>query len=353
MHCPTLKELPLPPQGKTGWPWTQESPQLPDTMPDCFPWPRISIVTPSYNQGRFIEETIRSVLLQGYPNLEYVIIDGGSTDNTLEIIRKYEKWIYYWVSEKDSGQAHAVNKGFKIHSGDICGWLNSDDVYAQEAFSSVSFTWFNSDQPSMIYGDAVSTDITLRPYSKKVMKNYSLETMILGKSMPQPSVFFSKGLFDKIGPLDEDLFYNLDFEFFFRAWSNNYAEKFFYLPRILAYSRVYAETKCNTGGWRRIEEKVGVLKRSWNKHLLFRHNPTKWRPVFAIAFAALARQYLENGRPNKALSLYVNAYRLSKKTACHMLMAIPHVIANKILRPKPPWLMPDENRLSKNGHNSY
>jgi cellulose synthase/poly-beta-1,6-N-acetylglucosamine synthase-like glycosyltransferase len=91
MRCPTLRELPPPPQGKIGWPWTIESPQLSDIMPGGCPWPRISIVTPNYNYGQFLEETIRSVLLQGYPDIEY-IMDAGSTDNSIEIIRKYEKW---------------------------------------------------------------------------------------------------------------------------------------------------------------------------------------------------------------------------------------------------------------------
>jgi len=119
MRCPTLEELPAPPQGKFGWPWTEESPQLPEKQPSGKPWPKISIVTPSYNQADFIEETIRSMLLQGYPNLEYIIIDGGSTDKSVEIIQKYEPWLSYWVSESDRGQTHAVNKGFAMCKGEI------------------------------------------------------------------------------------------------------------------------------------------------------------------------------------------------------------------------------------------
>ena len=91
MHCPTLNELPPSPPDKTGWPWTEESQQLTDVVSNDNPWPKISIVTPSYNQGQFIEETIRSILLQGYPSLEYIIIDGGSTNNSVEIIKKYER----------------------------------------------------------------------------------------------------------------------------------------------------------------------------------------------------------------------------------------------------------------------
>ena len=93
-------------------------------MPDGSDWPRISIVTPSYNQGQYIEETIRSILLQGYPNLEYIIIDAGSTDQTVEIIKKYEMFLSYWVSESDNGQAHAINKGLSLCTGEIFNWIN-------------------------------------------------------------------------------------------------------------------------------------------------------------------------------------------------------------------------------------
>src|SRR4051812_48252088 len=99
--------------------------------------PKISIVTPTLNQGNFIEETILSVIGQNYPNLEYIILDGGSTDNTIEIIKKYEKHLAYWSSEPDKGQSDAINKGFKIATGDILGWINSDDYYMPGIFNHI------------------------------------------------------------------------------------------------------------------------------------------------------------------------------------------------------------------------
>lgn len=128
MKAIEINKLPSAPEGKIGWPWTGGSAPLPERMPDGSLWPKISIVTPSYNQSQFLEEAIRSVLLQNYPNLEYIIIDGGSTDGSVEIIKKYEPWLAYWVSEKDKGIYAAMQKGIGLAQGDWVFFLGSDDI---------------------------------------------------------------------------------------------------------------------------------------------------------------------------------------------------------------------------------
>ena len=120
--------------------------------------PKISIVMPSYNQVEFIERSILSVLNQNYPNIELIIIDGGSTDATIDIIKKYEKSIAFWVSEKDQGQSDALNKGFKRCTGEIYGWLNSDDVYLPNVFKSVSLAFKKNQNKKIIFGDWLSID---------------------------------------------------------------------------------------------------------------------------------------------------------------------------------------------------
>jgi glycosyltransferase involved in cell wall biosynthesis len=136
---PTLESLPAPPRGKTGWPWTEETPQLGER--DAASLPTISVVTPSYNQGAYLEETIRSVLLQGYPKLEYIVFDGGSTDDSGEILRKYAPWLAHYEIEKDRGQAHAINKGLDRATGDVAAYLNSDDYYLPGALQHVARVW--------------------------------------------------------------------------------------------------------------------------------------------------------------------------------------------------------------------
>ena len=153
--------------------------------------PKITIVTPSYNQGQYLEETILSVIGQCYPNLEYFIFDGGSTDNSVEIIKKYEKHIDYWVSEKDNGQSHAINKGFERASGDILAWLNSDNMYMPGALFYMAQQMQNVALPAVYYGNCIhieNKDAQLFCSGSNVVKSSSLN-LELADYIIQPSSF--------------------------------------------------------------------------------------------------------------------------------------------------------------------
>lgn len=223
MRCPTLKELPPPPPGKTGWPWTEESPQLPDPMPDGSPWPKVSIVTPSYNQGQFLEEAIRSVLLQGYPNLEYVIIDGGSDDNSVEIIKKYEPWLAYWISEPDDGVYYAINKGIRVAKGEIIGHLNSDDFYESNVFGAVVEKFIENPQTDIVSGGATVFE-GMKDGNRKTIVQYlgqphtdlSLSNITMGSPIINAR-FFHRRVYDKVGLYNTRYRFAADREFLIRV----------------------------------------------------------------------------------------------------------------------------------------
>ena len=148
-NAPLIRELP-PVARRLGWPWTEGGP--PCDSPPGAGWPRVTIVTPSFNQGRFLEEAIRSVLLQAYPDLEYIVVDGGSSDGSVEILRRYEPWLSSWSSEPDRGQSDAINRGFARASGDIVTFLSSDDVYEPGTFQDVAGRWLESPEHGAIVG---------------------------------------------------------------------------------------------------------------------------------------------------------------------------------------------------------
>lgn len=213
-----LDVLPPPPRGKKGWPWTKESSQLAPRKPDGKDWPRISIVTPSYNQGRFVEETIRSVLLQNYPNLEYIIIDGGSTDGTLEIIRKYDRWLTYWESERDRGQSHAINKGFARCTGDIYNWLCSDDILLDNALEKVSRHMELSRPFWLIGGSYRINEKKLFSEKRPAPKSFGIDNFILWHLMPiaQPSVFWNKQMQNIANGVNEHLNFCMDVDLWYK-----------------------------------------------------------------------------------------------------------------------------------------
>lgn len=241
MRCPTLNALPPPPEGKAGWPWTEETSWVPENMPDGKPWPKISIVTPSYNQGRFIEETIRSVLLQGYPDLEYIIIDGGSTDKTVEIIQKYEPWITFWTSEPDGGQTNAINKGFKRSTGAIVAWLNSDDLYTAGALRTAATVFAEQPRSAVVYGeiDTVDADTSILSHIKS--RKFNLEDLYRSDYLPQPASFISAEAIKKIGFLDERFHYAMDYDLWVRLGQKGAVMQ--YIPKTLAWFRLHGSSK--------------------------------------------------------------------------------------------------------------
>jgi glycosyltransferase involved in cell wall biosynthesis len=235
----TLNDLPSPPQEKSGWPWTQASQPLPEKMPNGTQWPRISIVTPSYNQGEFIEETIRSVLLQGYPNLEYTIVDGGSTDNSLEIIKKYEKYLSYWVSEPDQGPTDAINKGWQRANGEIIAYLNSDDAYFPGALATIAEAFQQNPQAKAIYGKEFRINkegLVLAEYGVKEGNRLSLLNL---NALPQPATFLKKILLDSLGGMDLNVKYIFDFELCLRISRLNPIVS---IPNLLAVTRWHNNT---------------------------------------------------------------------------------------------------------------
>jgi glycosyltransferase involved in cell wall biosynthesis len=211
-------KLPEPPQGKIGWPWTDETRAPEEEMSGGALWPRLSVVTPSLNQGEFLERTIRSVLLQNYPNLEFFVVDGGSTDGSVEIIRKYEQFITRWVSEPDRGQSHAINKGFALSSGQIMCWLNSDDFFMPGTLRYVA-QQLAGDGAFAIVGHALKVYTDGRPPYLLKGKYESPRRLLefwKGYTMHQPSIFWRREVFEKVGLLDEGRRYTMDFDYWVR-----------------------------------------------------------------------------------------------------------------------------------------
>jgi glycosyltransferase involved in cell wall biosynthesis len=191
-------------------------------------WPKISIITPSYNQGKYIEQTILSVLDQQYPNLEYIIIDGGSTDETLSIIKKYQSRITYWISEKDSGQSHAINKGLMKCTGIIFNWLNSDDWYEPGCLQSVASYFMANSAVQVVsgYENHIQIDGSI-VLSEGSFITGKLESTIEFCEIAQPSSFFKLSAIQNVGGVSEDLHYIMDGEMWVKLLLQ-YGQKGFY-----------------------------------------------------------------------------------------------------------------------------
>ncbi len=268
MSVPPYSDLPAPAPGRTGWPWTAPAGQAGpgDTPPGG--WPKITIVCPSYQQGRFIEETIRSVLLQNYPALEFIIMDAGSTDGTVEILQRYSPWLTSWESQPDRGQAHAINKGCDRATGEIIGWINSDDYYLPGAFATVGRTYRTASN-RLLYGDWASRQNEDPALTfQKERPAFAFQVAVGGRQLPSHATFWPRHAHQR---LNESLQFTMDAELFKRLAASGLRPKHLAAP--LAVCRLHPASKTSRIiDVARAESAAWSLAQPWHTH---------WRWLFS------------------------------------------------------------------------
>lgn len=236
-------------------------------------YPKISIVTPSYNQAEFLERTILSILNQNYPNLEYIIVDGGSTDKSLEIIKKYEKYISYWISETDNGQSDAINKGFRIATGDVVGWQNSDDIYLPNAFFKIAEEYKKYPYYDVYFGNLITIDYIDKIINEIRYSPFSLNCLLYeGWNITNQTTFFKNNIIKEY-PLKENYKYAMDADLYVRLGIDK--RKFKFVRDFLGCLRFHNNTKTaaissSTGikEWEQIRRASGVVVKddtAWDK----------------------------------------------------------------------------------------
>ncbi len=224
---------------------------------------KISVVTPSYNQGQFLEETILSVINQNYPNLEYIIIDGGSNDNSVEIIKKYEKKLKYWISEPDEGQTHAINKGLKLSTGDIVCYLNSDDLLLPNTLKYVSIYFSNNIHTDCLYGCTIMIDHDGKELLRRHDNPFNYNMLLYGINyIQQPSTFWRKRIIERVGLFDENLIYNMDYEYWIRMGYNDL--KLDYTETFLSKYRLHTNSKSIINS-NTIQKERKTIRRKYSK----------------------------------------------------------------------------------------
>lgn len=267
--------------------------------------PLVSIITPSYNQAAYLEQTIQSVLTQDYPDIEYMLVDGASTDGSLEIIQKYADKFSYWVSEPDSGQAEAINKGFAHARGEIVAWLNSDDLYLPGVISQAVTAMQTDPQLGIVYGDAVTIDASGQVLSELKFADYGLVDLMGFRIICQPAVFIRRSILEKAGSLDASYHFLLDHQLWLRlakqapiqhvtaTWA---AARHHAGAKNVAHAAGFGEEAFHILAWMKTQPDLAPLVASHH------------RRIEAGAYRLQARYLLDGGFPGDALRSYAQAF---------------------------------------------
>lgn len=274
--------------------------------------PLVSVITPSFNQARYLEATIKSVLSQDYAPIEYILIDGASTDNSVEIIKKYADSFAYWVSEKDSGQAEAINKGLARATGEIAAWLNSDDYYLPNTVSAAVRAFKENPDVVMVYGDMLAVDEKGQTINILKYRQLSLEDLLCFQIIGQPSVFFRRAALEKTGLLDPTLHFLLDHHLWIRIAGQG---KILHVPQIWSAARYHAEAKNRAKAAEFGREAFRIL--DWAKHQSGLREAVSGveRRARASAHRVDARYLLDGGKSWPALRAWFSTLFIHPPTA--------------------------------------
>jgi glycosyltransferase involved in cell wall biosynthesis len=278
-------------------------------------YPKISIVTPSYNQGQYIEDTILSVLGQFYPNLEYLIFDGGSNDNTVEIIKKYENHLTYWVSEKDKGQSNAINMGFTKSTGEILMWLNSDDILMPNILNYVAQK-YREQGDGIFFGNCIhfreNLFVGLVTKGSNSISTFNTIPLEIMDTITQPSSFWSRKVWIENGMLNEDFHFGFDWEWFLRAKKNNIC--FFPLNKTLSIYRQHDAHKTGSGGEKRQQELLKIYNLYSHKYAILYEKIRMENFNFSLFKKIIHRicKIISRGKFNNAHMLKITKYKKYK-----------------------------------------
>ncbi len=289
---------------------------------------RVSVITPSYNQAAFLEETILSVLNQDYPEIEYWVMDGGSQDGSLNIIQKYAPRLAGWVSERDRGQADAVNKGFARATGEIIGWINSDDYYLPGAVKAAVAAFERHPECGLVYGDVLAINGAGEPINVMRFDAWTLEDLMQFKIISQPAVFMRRSLVERTGGLDVSYGYLLDNQFWLRMVQ---LAPMHYVPQTWAAARYHAAAKNLSGGEKYGQEAYRLVE--WMKTTpgLAELYPHLERKILAGAACFDAHYLLDSGQSRAALRAYLRALAVYPPTALKNSRRIAFAAASQVV----------------------